>query len=41
MERDEVHAFTEGFIAYIRDEDLLYLHNGSAWVTFENALDAI
>jgi hypothetical protein len=36
----EFYAPREGFIAYLRDEDLLYVHNGSAWTTFENALDA-
>jgi hypothetical protein len=36
----EFYAPREGFLAYMRDEDLIYLYNGSAWVTAENALDA-
>lgn len=36
----EFYAPREGFIAYMRDEDLLYVYNGSAWVTLENGLDA-
>ena len=36
----EFYPPREGFIAYMRDEDQLYVHNGSAWVTLENGLDA-
>ena len=36
----EFYSPREGFSAYLRDEDLLYVYNGSAWVTLENALDA-
>lgn len=36
----EFYPPREGFIAHVRDEDLVYIHNGSAWVTFDNALDA-
>jgi hypothetical protein len=36
----EFYSPREGFIAYVRDEDLIYVYTGSAWVTFENALDA-
>jgi Protein of unknown function (DUF2793) len=36
----EFYSPREGFIAYIRDEDLVYVYNGTSWVTFENALDA-
>jgi len=36
----EFYPPREGFIAYIRDEDLVYLHDGGAWVTLENALNA-
>jgi hypothetical protein len=36
----ELYPPREGFVAYVRDEDLLYVYNGSAWVTLDNALDA-
>jgi hypothetical protein len=36
----EFYVPREGFIAYLRDENLLYVHDGSAWATLENALDA-
>jgi hypothetical protein len=36
----EFYPPREGFIAYMRDEDLAYFYNSSAWVTFDNALDA-
>ena len=35
----EFYPPREGFIAYVRDEDQLYLYNGSAWAGLENALD--
>ncbi|HEX3486129.1 MAG TPA: DUF2793 domain-containing protein [Micropepsaceae bacterium] len=35
----EFYPPREGFIAYMRDEDQLYVHDGSAWVTLEHALD--
>jgi hypothetical protein len=35
----EFYPPREGFIAYIRDEDQLYLHNCTAWVALDNALD--
>jgi hypothetical protein len=35
----EFYPPREGFIAYVRDEDRLYVNDGSAWVTLENALD--
>jgi len=34
----EFYAPREGFAAYVRDEDLIYLYNGSAWVTLDAAL---
>jgi hypothetical protein len=36
----EFYTPREGFIAYVRDEDVLYLYNGTAWVTADNALTA-
>lgn len=36
----EFYAAREGFLAYVRDEDLFYHYDGSAWATLENALDA-
>jgi hypothetical protein len=36
----EFYAPREGFVAYMRDEDQLYVYDGSAWVTLENALDS-
>src|SRR5665213_2357475 len=29
----EFYTPREGFLVYLRDEDLFYLHNGTAWVT--------
>ena len=34
----EFYTPREGFIAYVRDEDVFYLHNGSAWVTLASGL---
>jgi hypothetical protein len=34
----EFYPPREGFVAYVRDEDLFYFHNGSAWVTLAGAL---
>ena len=36
----EFYSPREGFIAYVRDEDRLYIYDGSAWTGMENALDA-
>jgi hypothetical protein len=36
----EFYTPREGFIAYVRDEDVLYVHNGTAWVTADKALTA-
>ena len=35
----EFYSPREGFVAYMRDEDRLYVYNGGAWATLENALD--
>jgi len=34
----EFYTPREGFLAYVRDEDLVYVYDGSAWVTLSAAL---